>query len=106
MTTNCNYRFGRVPPLRSGPGFALRRAANNAAQRSRAAAAPGYITLRQRRSGRGGVSALRARIPHAALVRESAGRAEAEAPVREGGLRAVPARVSNPVDEPRKRTDA
>jgi hypothetical protein len=56
---------GRVPPLRSGPGFARRRQRNDRCQRRRAPGAPGLTSDLEHQCGRAGVSALRARIPHA-----------------------------------------
>jgi len=56
---------GRVPPLRSGPGFARRRQRYRRCQRRRAPGAPGLASDPEDPRGRAGVSALRARIPHA-----------------------------------------
>ena len=58
--THC--RSGRVPPLRSGPGCARSRQRYNRCQLRRAPCATGHDTAVAACSG---VSALRARIPHA-----------------------------------------
>jgi hypothetical protein len=67
-----NGGFGRVPPLRSGPGCARRRARYNCAQRRRAPGAPGFLPFPPPRAWRAGVSPLRARIPHATATRDAA----------------------------------
>jgi hypothetical protein len=65
-------RFGRVPPLRSGPGCARTRARYNRCQRRRAPSAGRHDTAVPSCSG---FSALRARIPHATATSTSLRRA-------------------------------
>ena len=86
--------FGRVPPLRSGPGCARRRQRYNRCQRRRAPCAAGHDTAVPACSG---FSALRARIPHAtAEPRVTGYRGQVTACNGNGGRSSLPRGPSPP----------